>query len=253
MSNPVGLQRKFGFTLLEVLIVIALIVILAFVFLTLSNPKFQIEKGWDSERKKELNTLKKVFEEYYNDNNCYPKPDEVCYDVPQQLSSGNYVCKVCGNEAAPTNFSAIKSYSSRLPCDPQHPSKDYLYEVDDQTCPSFYRIYTRLSNKQDNIISEVGCTSGCAPEGYTVNSESVFNYGVTSPNVSLQMVDTEMIHWVCKTGYTCEACCYSGEIDCSEGVPTCPNLPIPGYCRIYATYNSCISDCQRAIDANDCW
>ena len=52
---------KFGFTLLEVLIVIALIVILAFAFLTLFNPKFQIEKGWDGKRKKELNTLQKVF------------------------------------------------------------------------------------------------------------------------------------------------------------------------------------------------
>ncbi len=185
----------------------------------LFNPKRQIEKSWDGKRKKELDTLSKVFEEYYNDKNCYPKPSEVCLPGSETtLSSGNIVCKICGGSLDP--------YLSRLPCDPQHPSKDYLYEVDSSTCPSFYRIYAKLSNESDPSINEVGCSSGCAPEGYSEISgfSEAFNYGKTSPNTSLPQFSSELIQWACKCGegsgsYTCEPCCYFSEgNDCPEGI-----------------------------------
>ena len=230
-----------AFTLVEILIVIALIALLLIGLLIFMNPTTQIEKSWDGKRKKELDTLRKTFEEYYNDKNCYPKPTEVCQDDPQLLSS-SYVCSICGGE--------LKGYLSTLPCDPQHPNRKYLYEVDNTTCPSYYKVYTKLSNTNDPIIAEVGCSAGCAPEGYTLNSpEDAFNYGITSPNTSLSLSDS-FVQWACKvidpnTGnFVCDPCCYSQDI-CPPGVTLECNTAVnqEGYFRIYDTKTNCINAC----------
>lgn len=245
IPNPAGSKWKRGFTLLEVLIVITLIVLLALALLVFFNPKFQIEKSWDGKRKKELNTLQIVFEEYYNDNNCYPRPEEVCYNTPQQLSSGNYVCNICGNEPAPSNFSNFESYLSRLPCDPQHPTKSYLYEVDNPTCPSLYRVYTRLSNEKDEDISEVGCSIGCAPEGYSVSVGKSYNYGVTSPNTVLTPLVSAIIQYACRSSDgACIQCCTDvNNPECLEPTP-CPLLDQdPNYCWIVGSLTTCQANC----------
>ncbi len=161
-----------GFTLMEILIVISLIVILAIIALITFNPKKQIEKSQDSKRKTEIIQLQKVLEDWYNDKNCYPKPQEICYD---QADSNNS-CHICGNQQNSPNFSP---YLNNLPCDPQHPTKKYLYQVDDLVCPKKYWIYTKFSNETDPIITETNCSSGCGP-----NNNCNFNVGFTSPNTS---------------------------------------------------------------------
>lgn len=168
-----------SFTLMELLILIALITIVATALLVLLNPKKQIEKSWDGKRKNDLNQLKKVLEDWYNDKNCYPKPSQICYDAPQQLSDNTYTCHLCGNELDSPNFSP---YLSRLPCDPQHSSKKYLYQTDNLNCPSYFRIYTRLSANNDPASKEVGCQYFCGP----INEPTNYNYVVTSPNVKTE-------------------------------------------------------------------
>lgn len=167
---------KKSFTLMELLIVISIIVLLAIVILISLNPRGQINKSHDSKRKLELTQLSKVLEDYYNDKNCYPKPDEVCYDA-----TGQTTCHICGNETSPPNFDNFSPYQNKLPCDPQHPSKKYLYQVDNISCPTWYRIYTDLSNSTDPAITEVGCSSGCGPA-----PDHPYNYGVSSPNIGLE-------------------------------------------------------------------
>jgi len=160
---------KKGFTLMEILIVISIVIILAVVALIVLNPLGQINKANDSKRKSELATLSKVLEDWYNDKNCYPKPSEICYDTPV-----NNTCHVCGNISLSPNFTP---YLSSLPCDPQYPTKKFLYQYDNSDCPLTYWIYTELSNKQDPVITELGCQNGCGPYG-----GCDYNYGVTSPN-----------------------------------------------------------------------
>ena len=163
---------KKGFSLMEIMIVISLIILLAVIALITLNPKKQIEKSQDTKRKQELAQLGKVLEDYYNDKDCYPRPSEICYN-----DTGVIPCNICGNDANSPDFNP---YLSQLPCDPQQPIKKYLYQVDDASCPSWYRIYTTLSNTADPVIASVGCAGGCGPE-----PDYSYNYGVSSPNTSI--------------------------------------------------------------------
>ncbi len=172
-KSPRSPKSLKSFTLMELLIIVSLIAIIAITTLISLRPKTQIDKGQDAKRKTELSQLQKALEDWYNDKNCYPKPQQICYDSPN-----NNICHICGNKSTSPSFSP---YLSRLPCDPNHPVKQYLYQVDNLNCPSWYRIYTILNNQNDQAIKEVGCQYGCGPlQNY------IYNYGVTSPNTSLE-------------------------------------------------------------------
>ena len=173
------LKSPRGFTLMEFLIVIALIALLATALLILFNPKKQIEKAWDAKRKNQLSELKKVLEDWYNDKNCYPKTSEICFDSP----TANNTCHICGNQSTSPSFSP---YLSSLPCDPQSPKKDYLYQVDNLTCPNWYRVYADLSLSDylnnDPATEEVGCyNQSCGP-----SPNYNYDYGISSPNIDLE-------------------------------------------------------------------
>lgn len=183
---------------MEIMIVVSLIIILAIIALITLNPKKQIEKGQDTKRKQELTQLSKVIEDYYNDKQCYPRPQEVCY--PSSESGYNpdidTKCYLCGNIS---NSPQITSYLSRLPCDPKHPNKKYLYQTDNVTCPTWYQVYTTLSNTADSVIASVGCASGCGPE-----PDYSYNYGVSSQNT-----DLEKSTLACLTSGSCTSYCSS--------------------------------------------
>ncbi len=200
---------KKAFTLLELLIVISVIVLIAVVAFITLNPKKQVEKSQDTKRKQELTQLGKVIEDYYNDKNCYPTPDKVCYNY-----TGGTTCNICGNDPNSPDFNP---YLSSLPCDPQQPTKKYLYEVDELNCPSWYRIYTDLSNNSDPIIAEVGCSTGCGPNG-------IYDYGVSSSNVGLE---ASLI--ACLSSGSCSNYCSSIGRSCASGT-------------VYETFSA--SECQ---------
>jgi type II secretory pathway pseudopilin PulG len=174
-----------GFSLLEILIVIALLVTLVIGLLININPWGQLNKAHDSKRKQELNQLSKTMEDWFNDKGCYPKPIEICYDIGQV---GSYnprnepICIICGTHSGSPAF----PYLSHIPCDPQSPTKYYFYYISPSEvhgCPTWYRIYANLSNVTDPVIEEVGCAGvdGCP----NVPASLKFNYGVSSQNVGL--------------------------------------------------------------------
>jgi prepilin-type N-terminal cleavage/methylation domain-containing protein len=185
-------KKSHGFTLLEILIVIALIVILATTVLIFLNPWNQIAKGQDAIRKNDLAKLQRAFEDYYNDKGCYPPPTAVCYDTPTDVKKGTFgtqptvgqKCHICGREESSPSFSP---YLNPLPCDPQHPTKDYLYSYDCEegdcppSCISAFKIYSDFSFEGDNDSSDLGCRmGGCGPApiyGY--------DYGISSSNTDL--------------------------------------------------------------------
>lgn len=165
---------KKGFSLLEILITITLLVILAVLLILIFNPKGQINKAFDGKRKSELSTFKKVLEDWYNDKQCYPKPSEVCYDAPV-----NDTCHICGTAAGSPS---LVPYLPTVICDPNHPTVKYLYNYDNADCPTVYRIFTVLSVASDPVISEVGCANGCGP---SLGNNLSYNYGISSPNTGL--------------------------------------------------------------------
>jgi len=219
---------------MEITIVIAILAALAVAILLILNPKTQIEKSWDSKKKHELKTLQQVFEDFYNDKNCYPKPAEVCYNTPTQLSDNTYTCNICGQESTSPDFSP---YLTVLPCDPQSPTKQYLYQVDNNSCPSWYQVYADLNNSSDSAISEVGCENGCG----TVSSGFIYDYGTSSPNTDLETGEP-ITQYACYTAgctqCTIETCStdpadycndtvliVNNEQDCINNCPCDPNYP----------------------------
>lgn len=235
------MKMKKGFTLMEILIVTALIALIATAALIIINPMQQINKGFDSQRKHDLDVFKKALEDYYNDKGCYPKPNEICYDLPPTIDcvgAGHgtligYDCHICGKETNSPNF----PYLSKLPCDPQHKLKRYLYEVapkssgltcdapadpeDPTSCPQWYRVYSNIGDLSDPAIKELGCQGsfcGSAPNfGY--------DYGVSSPNQKLNYATTFYYFTKVKT---CDSCSpYSQCVSLSGGE------------TIYATHDQC--------------
>jgi len=214
-----------GLTLVETLIVMAMIAVLAIIGIVIFNPFGQIKKGWDAKSKHDLSELRKVFEDFYNDKGCYPKASEVCYDPPSNPSGdGTYQCHICGKTSTPN---AIKSYIPELPCHPQYPTKKYLYQTDNNSCPTWYRLYTVLGITSDPVIEEVGCVKNSCGPPYPY----VYNYGVSSPNVDLQRSNNFFCAFYNSgTGvYDCNSC-----IGYSTCLINCPDKN-----KIFADFQGC--------------
>ncbi len=125
-----------GFTLTEVLIVLALLAVLAILLLW----NFQSKQGQarDARRKTDLDRIKVAFEEYYNDHNCYPPSD---------------ILNNC-------NGQELQPYLDRIPCDPV--TKDpYVYmPLEPNECKG-YRVLAHLENDSDPAIGQAGCDTSC--------------------------------------------------------------------------------------------
>lgn len=147
-------QNNTGMTLIELMIVMALIAILATAIW--GNFFTSLTKGRDSRRKQDLDAVSKSLELYYFDNKSYPLPT-----IIQWGSAFTHT----------TNSSVV--YMQKLPADPSAPAYNYCYESDG----TYFKLYANLENTSDPKIIP---TVTCAPSP-GVN----YNYGISSPNKSL--------------------------------------------------------------------
>jgi len=152
-------KSRLGFTFIELIVIIAIIAVLTVILIMAINPLKQMERSWDMQKKHDLSVLQKMFEDYYNDKEAYPQPDDVCLDEVQE-NGGICSCHICG--LAKNNFSA---YLQKLHCDPQHPNFDYLYQFECEENNQSFRICAVLNSKKKE-----------APNHY--------HYGIASPNYS---------------------------------------------------------------------
>lgn len=156
-------RRKNGFTMIELLAVIAIIAVLILAFLFLFRG--QLSKAQDAKRKDDLEDIKLAFEDYFNDNGCYPPAT-----ILDQCGSRN-----------------LYPYLSKIPCDPVS-QEPYVYEPA-ANC-SGYRVFTILDFKEDPQISKIGCAgvNGCGSVAGTDYNYAVFvgvpinNAGVENPS-----------------------------------------------------------------------
>lgn len=147
------MKKRKGFTLIEVLIVIAFLALM--ILVAIFAFKGQLSKGYDSERKSDLNRIKIALEEYEKDYNCYPP----------------YLPSCKADDAG-----ILKPYIPVIPCDP-HTKTDYVYYADPtSTCARWSWLFTNLEYTGDPKITEIGCQNGC---GY--NQDFGFNYYETTP------------------------------------------------------------------------
>ncbi|MGI6278508.1 MAG: type II secretion system protein [Patescibacteria group bacterium] len=182
-----------GFTLIEWLIVIAIISILLIIVFAHVNPLRERDRATDSRRKADLDRISIALEEFYSDHDCYPSQETF------NLREG------------------LRPYLSQTPRDPDT-NEPYAYIPEDSSCPQYYRVYANLRWQDDSAINEVGCEGGCGPDG-------IYNYGTASPGVGL--VTGETTTGCSGSGcYYCQedldstcACNRSGEDQCGGTIP----------------------------------
>ena len=169
-------MTKRAMTLIEVMIVVLIIAIL--VMLVSSSLRNQLFKSKDAIRKSDINRISLALEEYEKDYNCYPQRSLVS----------------CANETG------LQPYLGKINCDPVTKTS-YYYELENSTCPKWYRLYAKLDNSSDPKYQ-----SGIGPS-------SAFSYVYESPNAP-QMTQGSggVIYYGCFNG-TCLP--ISSPVDCN--------------------------------------
>ncbi len=117
---------KSGYTLIEILIVIAIIALLAVALLV--SIRSQRQKAEDARTKSEINRLKTAMEDYYGDNNCYPP--NAWFD-----------------DAADCGSNSMSPYLPSMICD-NKTGTPYRYETDPTGC-KWYILYGSLQRTSD--------------------------------------------------------------------------------------------------------
>lgn len=155
------IMKNKGFTLMELLIVMAILMILIVILVGIINPAGLLGKTNDSRRKKDLDAIRKSFEEYFNDKGVYP------------IDIGNW------NIKTNCKSSIFNSYLNPWPCDPNG-NPYYIWVSDDG---KYFKVLTNLENKKDGSIPSGWYNHDVSYEidGYNINE---VNYGVSSSNIS---------------------------------------------------------------------
>jgi prepilin-type N-terminal cleavage/methylation domain-containing protein len=166
-SYILHLTYKKGFTLVELLLVMAVLGVLATALITLINPLAQFQRTRDSQRKNDLAQLRRALEQYYNDFNSYPA---------NSTDSNYYILDATHAWGTPWT-----PYMDLIPKDPVTTQK-YRFVSTGQS----YMIYAHLERGiNDSQVCNGGAVCSGVPAGVTCGGAAdVCNYGVSSSNAS---------------------------------------------------------------------
>ena len=222
---------KNGFTLVELLLVITILVILGLAAFIGINPLVQILRGYDTVRKSDLKKIQTAYETYYEDNGCYPPlTDVVTTDkLGNPVHTSKSILENC-------NGTDLQPYLDKIPCDPATKTPySNLIKVDDSlSCPQSYNLNTKLANKFDTagqtlVDPYISSTVNCA--------------GIYSLYAGMSKFEaTNSCAGLCTNGYygcvngTCQLIAPKGEM------PTCK----PNYC-----ISNCSNGCTEYNDNGD--
>ena len=172
MLLPRSLKKSStGFSLIELLVVVAILALLLIaLFLAV---QLQLMRSRDAVRKGHLEKIKIAFENYYNDNECYP-PTDIFFNGGTEPDSA-----LCDKP-----LPELEGYLDTVPCDPDT-KKPYTYlTLEGGAICDGYRLYSKLENENDQGIPRVGCTKdGCG-------SFTDVNYGVAVGGTLVQSGST---------------------------------------------------------------
>jgi len=215
------MNRK-GFTLVELLVVMAIMIVLAIMMLGAFNPSGMVNRGRDALRKKDLNRIKIALEEYFNDKGTYPM------DIGTWNIKSN-----CGKNIS--EFPDLKPW----PCDPD--GNPYIVLV----YPNKFKVLTNLENKKDTNILAGWYDLGALINIGGYNTDDV-NYGVSSTNTlwyeldlpvdcafhldnhSLDVCNKDTLDGGCNAAVENKDCTPTSEISCYAYAGGCdPRCKVP--------------------------
>jgi type II secretion system protein G len=149
-------NKKIGFTLVEILVAIAIIGILATVLL--ANFQGIRARARDAQRKRDLNEVRTALRLYYNDNQAYPNNN-----ASGQINEG------CSTNPCSWGSGVLEDYMEQLPNDPLS-GQEYFY-VRNNAGDSF-DLYACLENTAgENIVTcpvAMQPTSTCGGESQCI-------------------------------------------------------------------------------------
>jgi prepilin-type N-terminal cleavage/methylation domain-containing protein len=185
-------KKRRGFTLVELLIVMAILSIMITVAIGIINPIAMTNKATDARVKKDLRKIRVAFEEYRSDKKGYPD-DEMLTKLSNKSNCGSGV---------------FAPWLSSWLCDPSGEPYRIVVEGAGRT---WFKVFTKLRNVKDNDIPvEVKERIRVVGDGLK------YNYGVSSTNVIWYGLDGCGEGCSVSTGIGCndQACiggnCYAG-------------------------------------------
>ncbi len=157
-TSPLLLKSR-GFTLVEIIIVVALIGVLAGGLITIIDPAGQLKGSRDSKRKSDLKQIQAALELYRADQGTYPDTSDIGNDAANYNTNSSLVDD-------PSDVQA--TYLQTVPKDPK--SSAHYYYCTSSTCgaSSGYRIYACLEKSNDPDRA----TTGSFPTGYCATGSS---------------------------------------------------------------------------------
>lgn len=143
------MSKSSAFTLVELVVVIAIISILAGSVLTVINPASKRQDARDAVRKSDLAVISSAIENYYADNNIYPNANtlDCLYDILDGPVSSFGGCP-----------NGPKVYLNTKPADPSSGTSKYCY-----TNPTQQRF--NLCAKLERGQEELHGATNCSPTG----------------------------------------------------------------------------------------
>lgn len=129
---------KKGVTLIEITIVVTILAILMIAAVSTLNPIYQMKKGHDATRRKDLKRISIAFEEFYNDKGCYPDQD-----------------KINGLDCGSHEFYQLNPW----PCDPNGTTYDVIVSPDGSDCPTGFIVTTKLETEKTDKQCNYGVAS----------------------------------------------------------------------------------------------
>lgn len=177
------IRLRLGFTMIELIIVIALIGVLAGFILAVIDPIAQFKKANDGRRKADLAQIQRSLETYYQDNRQYP-PNPGMGTYPGTSPCPRNAYKIVDLAGLVVEWgSPFRPYMNLIPEDPDS-SKKYVYIAD---CGGqAYWLYASLERGNDSQLCDLGSAcvnvmaNGAAPNA----CGGICNYGVSSANTS---------------------------------------------------------------------
>ena len=151
-----------GFTLVEILVVMAILLIMIFILIGILNPIALVNKARDSRRKKDLGRIRVSFEEYFNDKGCYP----------------DLILKNQLNDPPNCGTPVFGKWLNPWPCDPN--GEPYEVLTSEGNCPKWFEIRATLENKNDSSINIKGVADN--DPNYAVSSGNITPGGYLGDN-----------------------------------------------------------------------